>query len=187
MRRAHFWVVVGFISAAAFSRLIPHPPNLTPIGAMALFGGAAFGWTWAAFALPLGAMLLSDVVLGALAGDLSVTFHPHMPVVYLAFVINVILGQLLLRRPGVVRLGAVVSVGAIQFFVLTNFAVWAIGSWYPKTWEGLVACYVAALPFFQNQLLGDLAFSAVLFGAWALVQQTIPALRPAQVSTRAGE
>lgn len=179
MQKARFWIIGGMIVAAAAARLIPHPPNLTPVGAMALFGGATFGPSWVAFAIPLAAMFVSDLALGALAGDFSITFHLHMPVIYLAFSINVILGVIFLRRVSAVRVGAVALGGAIQFFVLTNFAVWAVGTWYPKTWAGLVECYVAALPFFQYQLIGDLGYTAVLFGAWALAQRILPVPKPA--------
>ncbi|MCS7237505.1 MAG: hypothetical protein NZ899_04455 [Thermoguttaceae bacterium] len=183
MQCARLWVALGMILAAAAARLLPHPPNLTPIGAMALFGGAAFSDRRVAFGIPLAAMFLSDVALGLLAGDLRITFHPHMPFVYLAFAIQVVLGMVFLRRLSVLRVGTVAFAGALQFFVLTNFAVWAIGNWYPKTWAGLAECYVAALPFFQNQLIGDLGYSAVLFGAWALAERFLPAAHPAELRT----
>lgn len=180
MQRTRLWVALGMILAAAAARLVPHPPNFTPIGAMALFGGATFADWRLAFAVPLGAMFVSDIALGIMAGDPSITFHLHMPFVYLAFAVQVVLGMVFLRRLSVLRVGSVAFAGALQFFVLTNFAVWAVGNWYPKTWAGLAECYVAALPFFQNQLLGDLFYSAILFGAWAVAERLMRALRPAE-------
>jgi hypothetical protein len=69
---------------------------------------------------------------------------------------------------------------SIIFFVLTNFGVWAFGSWYPKTWEGLVACYVAAIPFFHNTLLGDAFYVSVLFGGLAFAEKRWPVLRESE-------
>jgi hypothetical protein len=166
------------MAAAVVSRLIPHPPNFTPVGAVALLGGAAVSDRRLAFGLPLAIMLVSDLALGVLAGDLSITFHHTMPVVYLAFAINVCLGMRLRQRRTVPRLVGVTLAGALQFFILTNFAVWALTPWYAKTWVGLVECYLAALPFFQYQLLGDFAYVTVLFGALALAEWAIPAVRP---------
>ena len=184
MQRPRSWLLLSLVLVGAAARLIPHPPNFTPIGALALFGGAAFADWRAAFAVPLAAMFVSDLALGAIAGDWGIAFHTNMPAVYLAFVINVFLGMWLLRRRSVSRVVGVSIVGAIQFFVITNFSVWALGNCYPKTWLGLVECYVAALPFFQNQLFGELAFAGVLFGSLALAERYMPAFRaePADIA-----
>jgi hypothetical protein len=154
------------IVLAALARLIPHPPNFTPIGAMALFGGACFADRRLGFVVPLAALLLSDVVIG---------LHILMPVVYGSFALNVLLGRWLRTRRTVVTTAAVTLAGSVQFFIVTNFACWV--SFYPHTVEGLVTCYVAAIPFFQNTLLGDAVFVCVLFGGLAAAERTFPALR----------
>ena len=177
MYRIRFLVLVGMILAAGASRLIPHPPNFAPIGAMALFGGACFATKRVAFLVPLGAMLVSDLAIGFLSGDLSLGLHRLIPVVYGSFALIVWLGFWLRRRRKVVPIAGAALASSIVFFVLTNFGVWALGSWYPKTWEGLVACYVAAIPFFQNTLLGDAVYATVLFGGLALAEKELPALR----------
>ncbi len=164
--RALLLVILIFSAAAA--RLVPHPPNFAPIGAMALFGGACFADKRWAFAVPLAAMLVSDLVLG---------FHRLMPVVYGSFVLIVCVGFWLRKRRALVPIGAAAMSSSLLFFAATNIGVWALGSLYPKTWQGLVACYVAAVPFFWNTLLGDLFYSAVLFGGLALAERGFPAIR----------
>jgi len=177
MYRLRLFVLVGMILAAAASRLIPHPPNFAPIGAMALFGGACFASRLAAFVVPLAAMFLSDLAIGLLTGNLSLGLHRLIPVVYGSFALIVCLGFWLRSRRTVVPIAGAALASSVLFFVLTNFGVWALGSWYPKTWEGLVACYVAAIPFFHNTLVGDAVYTTVLFGGLALAEKGLPALR----------
>lgn len=166
-------MLAAMILAAAASRLIPHPPNFTPIAAIALFGGAQFSSKRAAFLVPLAGLFFSDLVFG---------FYAITPVVYGSFVLTVCLG-FWMRRRSVQRiaLGAVAS--AILFFVLTNFGVWAIDNLYPKTLAGLVDCYAAAIPFFRNMLMGDWLYSALLFGGFAFAEKRFIRLRePAVVA-----
>jgi hypothetical protein len=165
-----FATLCALVVLAALARLLPHPPNFTPVGALALFGGATFADRRAGFLVPLAAMLLSDAVLG---------FHSGMPVVYAAFVAIVGIGLILRARRTPLRLAGASLAASVLFFVVTNFAVWAMGSTYPKTAGGLIACYAAAIPFFGNTLLGDAFFTAVLFGGLALVEWRVPAVRAA--------
>jgi hypothetical protein len=136
---------------------------------MALFSGAVIRNRVMAFVLPLLAML---------AGDFFIGFHKLMPVVYVSFVISTAIGLWLRERRSVGRLGGAVLVGAIQFFLVTNFGVWAFLNSYPKTLAGLMACYAAGVPFFWNTLAGDVCYSALLFGALFLAERTFPALKP---------
>lgn len=165
-RLARFSLLLSLIAGAAALRLVPHPPNFAPIGAMALFGGASFADRRVALLLPLASLFLSDLVLG---------LHILVPVVYGSFAVNVLLGRWLRSRRRIVPVALATFTGAIQFFVVTNFACWLL--WYPHTPAGLAACYIAALPFFQNTLLGDAAFVGVLFGATALAEAGFPVLR----------
>lgn len=185
MYQLRFLVLTGMILAAAASRLIPHPPNFAPIGAMALFGGACFPHRRAAFIVPLAAMFLSDLAIGVLSGNLSLGLHRLIPVVYGSFALIVCLGFWLRTRRTLMPIAGATLAGSALFFVLTNFGVWAFGSMYPWTWDGLVACYVAAIPFFHNTLMGDAVYMAVLFGGLALAERGFPALRaPAPVASR---
>ena len=168
MLNLRFTVLAGLVLAAAASRLIPHPYNFTPITAMALFGGAYFSHRRFAFVVPLCAMLLSDFVIG---------LHRGIPVVYGSFALIVCIGLWLRRRRTVLPVAGATLASSLLFYFVTNFAVWASGSLYPKTLTGLVACYVAAIPFFQNSLLGDAFYSTVLFGGFALAEHSFPAVR----------
>lgn len=164
-------VIALMILAAAASRLLPHPPNVAPITALALFAGAYLDRKWLAFVVPLAAIFLSDFVLG---------LHPLVPIVYGSFALIACIGFWLRRRRTTARIAAASLVGSVLFFALTNFACWLL--WYPRSLEGLVACYVAAIPFFRNTLMGDAVYTAVLFGALALAEKGVPALREPAVA-----
>jgi hypothetical protein len=165
---ARLIALLSAILAAAALRLVPHPPNFSPIDAMALFSGAYLGRRWLAFAAPLGALLLSDLVLG---------FYPGMWVQYLTVALVVLIGWGALKRVSAVRVGGAALASSVLFFVVTNFGTWALSGMYPPSLSGLAACYVAAIPFFQNTLTGDLFYSGLLFGGFALAERFVPRLR----------
>ena len=160
--------ILGAIAAAAVLRLVPHPPNFTPIGAIALFGGAYLHQRGLAFVAPIAALLLSDLVLG---------FYPELLFVYVGVVLTVGIGIVLARRKSVPGIAIAAIASSVLFFAVTNFGVWLVMDYYPKTLAGLGACYAAAIPFFQNSLAGDLFYTALLFGGFALLERGIPALR----------
>lgn len=168
MSRLRFVVLVAMILAAAASRLIPHPPNVASITAVALFGGAYLSDKRLALIVPLAALLLSDLILG---------LYRHMEIVYGSFLLVVCLGFWLQRKRSAMRIAGAALASSIIFFIVTNFGVWAFESLYPKTSAGLVACYVAAVPFFQNTLVGDALYTVVLFGGFALAEKLFPVLR----------
>jgi hypothetical protein len=161
-------VLTGFILGAAALRIAPHLPNFSPIAAMALFGGAHFSDKRLAFAVPLAALLLSDCVLG---------FYAGMATVYASFAIVVVLGLWLRSRRTPALIAGTALLGSFLFFLITNFGYWTSGVLYPRTLSGLAACYAAAIPFFRNTLAGDLFYTAVLFGGFALAQRRFPLLR----------
>jgi len=166
---ARLLTLLGAIAAAAALRLVPHPPNFTPIGAMALFSGAYLGRRALAFLAPLAALLLSDLVLGL--------GYPGMNFVYAATALTVLIGWTVSTRRSVLRVAAAALASSILFFVVTNFGMWLFSGFYPVTLGGLAACYVAAIPFFQNSLAGDLFYTGLLFGGFALAQRALPQLR----------
>jgi len=174
-------VLIAGIFIAALGRVVPHPPNFAPMTALALFGGAYLSRRWLAFLVPLLAMLLGDCCLelaarwahlyGAadwLAG--SHGFYPSMWTTYLAFVFVVAIGCWLGRRGGLGRIGIATLASSLTFFIVTNFAVWAMESIYPHTLGGLINCYFVALPFFGNTVVSDAIFVAILFGGLALLE-----------------
>ncbi|HMN49515.1 MAG TPA: hypothetical protein PKD67_10280 [Ignavibacteriaceae bacterium] len=163
----NFWVVTLMVFAAAFVRLLPHPPNFAPIAAMALFGGAYFNKKSFAFIIPLMAMFLTDAIIG---------FYSTAWLTYLSFALIVVLGILMLKKVSVKKLIFASITASVSFFAITNFGVWALGTLYPKTPAGLMESYIAAIPFFQNSLIGDLFFVGVMFGVYELVKHKVPAL-----------
>lgn len=162
-----FWLVSLMILAAAFTRLIPHPPNFTAVGAIALFGGAYFTEKKYAFIIPMLAMLLSDLIIG---------FHDGMLSVYISFVLIVGIGIVLSRNIKLKNVVAASLLSSVLFFVLTNFQMWIQSTLYAKNISGLIGCYVAAIPFFHYTILGDLAFVGILFGLFAAIQTKFPQL-----------
>jgi hypothetical protein len=163
-------LIIAIVASAALSRLIPHAPNLTPMTAVALFGGAYLADRKLAFVVPLGALLISDVLLGFYGAG-------EMLAVYFSSALEVGLGMWVSRNRSVLRVVSAALTGSLLFFTLTNFAVWAFGTIYPKTGGGLVECYIAALPFFRNTLAGDLLYTATLFGGYALLERKLLGLR----------
>ena len=142
-------VLISFIIVAVLVRLFPHPPNVAPITAVALFAGTHFSRKHWAILMPILAMSVTDVFLG---------FSMITPIVYLAFVGVTALGFVLKKM----NIGAVL-LSSLLFFVVTNLGVWFL--YYPLTPEGLMTCFTLALPFFGYAVVGDLFFSAaLLFG-----------------------
>lgn len=168
------WLFISLVIIAALSRLLPHPPNFTAIGAMALFGGAIISSNFLKYILPIGALLLSDLVLNNTiysSGEFSLVY-PGMIWVYSAFIAIAFLGSKINNANIKSILGG--SVGsAILFFLVTNFGYWVSGAMYPLTLEGFTACYVAAIPFFGSTLLSTLLFSGILFGGYHFVGQKV--------------
>jgi hypothetical protein len=160
-------LLTAVVTAAAL-RLVPHPPNFTPIGATALFSGAYFGRRGLAFVAPLAAMVLGDAVIG---------FYSGFWITYLAVALIVLVGWLALSRISAVRVGVAALASSVLFFLVSNFGTWALSGMYPHTGGGLAACYVAAIPFFQNTLAGDLFYAALLFGGFRVAELLLPRLR----------
>ena len=160
--------LLSAIVAAAALRLVPHPPNFTPIGAMALFSGAYLGRRWLAFAAPLGALVLSDLVLGF--------FYRGQATVYASVALIVMIGIAALQRRSAIRVGLAALASSVLFFLITNFGMWLFSGFYPRTMLGLEACYVAAIPFFQNTIAGDLFYATLLFGGFRVAELMVPRL-----------
>ena len=148
-----FYSAIVLIIVLAFSRVIPHPPNFTPILGMAVFAGAIFDKKIYSFFVPLLAMFLSDLFLG---------FHSSMFIIYLAICLNVTIGIYFINNIQYSKIIISLLFGSLVFFIVTNFAVWLLSGMYPYTLDGLLACYTMALPFFQNTII-----STILYGVGA--------------------
>jgi hypothetical protein len=161
-------LALALIVIAAALRIAPHPWNFTPIGAMALFSGAILKDRRLAFLFPLLALFTGDIFIG---------FHKLIPIVYASFLINVAIGLWLRDRRTVTRISLATLLGAIQFFLVTNFAVWQFLGGYPHTAGGLMACYIAGVPFFWNTVAGDAVYAVLLFGSFAFAERFLPLFR----------
>ena len=174
-----FGVLAIIIVIAALSRLIPHPPNFSPIGGIALFGAAYFAKKHWAIIIPFVAMWISSLILD---NTIMAQYYSHFvwfshPYVYLSLILIVALGWVVLKKVKPMNLlGA--SLGAsVIFYLVSNFGVWLASTvTYAKTFSGLMACYAAGLPFFGWTLAGDLFYVTVIFGAYELVKRKYPSL-----------
>lgn len=152
-----FLIIFGIIM-----RLLPHAPNMTPITAIAFVGGLYLGKKWA-FALPLGTLLLSDLLLGTYDWRIMLS-------VYGAFACIGLFGLLAARYRAVLPVGLLVIGSSLLFFLITNAAVWAFSPWYAKDITGLMYAYELGLPFLRNMLLGDIIYTATLVGAFESIR-----------------
>ena len=152
-------IIISLILFAIALRLLPHPPNFSPIGAIDLFAGCYLGLKrfWL---IPVAALFISDFVLGF--------YNPiSMLSVYFSFGISALLGSFLLKdKITPFRITGTAVFSATQFFILSNLGVWISGLIYPINITGLINCYVMAIPFYGNTLLSELFYSFILFGAY---------------------
>lgn len=179
--RPKFWIVLAVILVIGAVRVfLADVPNIAPVAAMALFGGAYFFNKRMAFLIPLAVMFLSDLALEVLyltglrqfAG-----FHAAMPYVYAGFALMVFIGTFLKNKTRPLPVFGAGLLSSVLFFVISNFGVWASGTIYPLNLGGLVECYTMAIPYFRYTLLGDMLFVAVFFGGFELLK----AWRPSSV------
>jgi hypothetical protein len=155
-------IAVVLIIAGIALRLIPHTANFAPVGAIALFGGAVLS-ARIAWWLPLAIMVVSDLFLG-LHGTILFTWG--------GFLLVALFGMLLKNQKNWLRVPLGAMGAAVIFFIVSNFGVWVEGKLYPHTWQGLVDCYVMAIPFLKTSLMADFAYSIALFSAFALAAQS---------------
>ena len=139
-------LILTFVLLAVLVRLIPHPPNFTPIIALALFCSTTFKNKLIGLSLPLLAMIISDLYLG---------FYSISLCVYGSFFLISILGTYW-KKIKVTN----VFISSLIFFIITNFGVWLMG--YPKTIEGFLLCYTMAIPFYTNTMLSTLFFAGLI-------------------------
>ena len=149
------------VSLGVVCRLLPHPFNFAPIAAVALFAGVYLGLIYA-ITLPVIAMVISDIFIGFYS-------LPMMLAVYGTYVIIGLIGLAVKKYKSVETVLAGSILASVLFFLVTNFAVWQFSSWYAHTSAGLINCFIAALPFFRNTLIGNLFYTTVLFGAYELI------------------
>jgi uncharacterized protein DUF6580 len=173
-----YGLVLGFILLAVAGRLIPHPDNFTPIMAIALFAGATLP-SRIAYVVPLAALVASDLLLGYALDWMAL-------VVYGCLLASVAIGQWLAKQRTWSRTGLAAVAGSLVFYLVTNFAVWVEPrGLYAHTIDGLVQCYVMAIPFFRNSLAGDLFWTALLFGLYEVgySRLKLPRVKPTDLAS----
>ncbi len=168
MFNTRFIIICLIIVLAVLSRFLPFPPNVAPVAAIALFGGAYFSDKRLALFIPLGVMLLSDLLIG---------LHSTLLFVYAAFALIVGIGILLGKKISPLRIAGASVAGSVLFYVITNFGVWLLAPYYPLTIEGLIASYTMAIPFFHYTLLGDLFYTTAVFGSYELIKRSVPSMQ----------
>ena len=173
----NFLVAVMLIAAAAIYRILPHPPNVAPITAIALFGGAYISRKYLVFLIPFVALFISDMVLNntilrSWYPDVEgvVWWSTYMTGTFIAFGLIILFGLFFLKKVSTLRVVSVSLLSSFSFFLITNFFTWVTSSFYPPTFGGLLTCLGAGIPFFRPTILGDLLFTGVLFGAMELIR-----------------
>lgn len=176
-------IISGLLLLAAVSRMIPHPYNFAPIGAMSLFGAAYFSNKKLAFALPLLAFFISDLfVNNILYADYYsgfVLISPGFYWTYGAMIAIVLAGIFILKKINFKRIVGGALSASVLFFVISNFGVWLTSPMYDLSISGFIACYAMAIPFFHMTVLGDLFYCGALFGAYEFAKTRIPELQTA--------
>lgn len=174
------------ILLAAFTRIMPHPPNFSPMAAIGLFGAAHFAKKWQAFFIPLIGIWISDLVINNYVYSSSssniVWFYSGFYWQYISYILIIFAGLFIFNR-GISltkTVGGVISSSGI-FFLVSNFGVWAGGTMYPKNFGGLITCYAAGIPFIHNTIISDVLFTTVLFGAYYLLQVEYSSLKIKQL------
>lgn len=171
-----FLTITALIFTAALLRLIPHAPNFSPIGAIALFGGAYLNKKYLAYLVPILAMVVSDLFLPFYGAEMLIT--------YSAFMVSIFIGTLLRNNPSWYKI-ALGSVGSsIAFYLITNFVYFypvSMGTLYTHDFAGMINSYIAGWPFFQNTFASDLLYSSILFGGFYLLNINIPSLRTEKI------
>jgi hypothetical protein len=158
-------LALGLIVIGVLSRLVPHPPNVTAVVGASLLATYCIRNLWFAALVPIAIIALSDLVLG---------WHTSALFTYAGMLAATFIGRGLIRQLSVVRLGTAAFLSSAAFFVISNFGVW-VGGYYGYTLDGLVACYIAAIPFWGYSLIGDLGSTAILFGLYLLARSTFVA------------
>ncbi len=176
------FLVQSFLVLGTLGRLIPHPWNATPMGAVSLIGGARLKGVWR-WITPFLCLILSDIVLQTfLYPTLNRDWLLGLPFIYAAFAINIWLGRFVQGENRFFKLGGLSLVAATQFFVVTNFGTWLVVPLYAKTLSGLIQCYVMAIPFFGPMLLGNLAWSLGIDWAISRSESWVAVWQPKKVS-----
>ena len=160
-------LICAIIFLVSLTRIFPHPPNFTPILALAIFGGAYLPNRITAISLPIISMFISDLIIG---------FHSQIFTVYATIILLSILGHLM-KTKNFKNFAITGFTGSLIFFIITNFSVWLGGNLYPLTIDGIIQCYIMAIPFFHNTLISTMLFLTILFFGYTFTEKKISNLK----------
>lgn len=172
-------VVYLYVLGAVLFRLIPHPWNWTPIAAMFLFSGAVFRSKKQSLLIPLAALLVSDYAVDLLLYHGAYSWFS--PFTWTGFLLIGVLGWTLRGKFNWFKVAGASVAGSTLFFLFTNFGVWLSWTMYPRSTAGLTACYAAGVPFYFNDLVGDLVWNAIMFGSYYWLTHRKPTTAEARV------
>ena len=162
-----FVLIISIIFLVSLTRIFQHTPNFTPILALAIFGGAYLPNRITAISLPIISMFISDLIIG---------FHSQIFTVYATIILLSILGHLM-KTKNFKNFAITGFTGSLIFFIITNFSVWLGGSLYPLTIDGIIQCYIMAIPFFHNTLISTILFLTILFFGYTFAEKKISNLK----------
>ena len=171
-QNTRLFFLIALILIAAFGRIIPHPYNMSPIAAMGLLGSAYFSRKWMAFAIPflgtwLSDLFINNVVYAHLFNQFT-WFYAGSAWIYASYALIIMMGLFLFNSVSISRIMSGSVLATSMFFLITNFGAWLGNPLYPQTFEGLMMSYAAGVPFLQGSFFGDLFYSGILFGGFAL-------------------
>jgi hypothetical protein len=167
-------LLIVLILLAAFSRIIPHPYNFSPLGAIGIFGAAYFAKKWMTFLVPILATWLSDLFINNV---IYAEYYPQFTWfyggwywIYGTYALIALAGIFIMKKVTLTSVLAGALTSTAIFYLVTNFMCWP-GSSYARSFDGLMACYAAGLPFLKGTLTGDLFYCGLLFGSFELAQR----------------
>ncbi|MDO8579475.1 MAG: hypothetical protein Q7R72_01225 [bacterium] len=160
--KTKIFFAIALVTIGIAGRLLPHAWNFAPIVAIGIFSGAYLGQRFA-FAVPVSAMIISDIFLGFYSWQMNLT-------VYLAMGLSGLVGIFLQKKKNPTTIALASISGSTIFFLITNGAVWYFTSMYEPTISGLYASYIAGIPFFRNAIVGDVWYSFALFGTYEMMK-----------------
>jgi hypothetical protein len=163
-------LAISLLIIGILLRFLPHAPNFTPVAAIALFAGTFLNRKHALI-IPLLLMVTSDLFLG---------LHNTIIFTWGSFILITVLGFVVKNKPSALRITSMSVISSLLFYLITNFGVWLMG-WYPHTTQGLVNCYVMALPFLRDFTFATVLYTTVLFGAYELIARAVKDTKLAKV------
>ena len=163
------------------SRILPHAPNFTPIGAICLFGASHFTKKSYAFFLPIFIIFISDLFINnfIFINESFIVFYKGFYWQYISYLLIIILSTFTLKpKISLLNIGLSSFFSSLIFFIISNFGVWYGSGLYSFNLIGLISCYINALPFYYNTLISFLFYSYILIGSFYILQKKYKSVRP---------